>query len=709
MRPAPKPSPPPPPAALERLAGDAAGSEVVLHDGEYLLDEPLVFTERHSGEPGRPLRWTAAEGAAPRFTSTTPVEGWRRLDHDVPGLTPEAAKNVWCADVGGASFRTLYEGGEMIDRARKGPLSTDPDRNDEATPTRLCARPEDLGDWSNPSDVELFIMPWHVWEAQYLPVAEVDRKSATITTRIAGSYALRSRPEHSPPILYWLDNVPEGLTGPGGWMLDTSRGTVYLWPSNGSEPADVRVPRMTELMRLEGGALSPCHDIELEGLSFTGADWIHWPEGRRGAQHDWQVHDWPDAMLRLRNTRDVAVRRCRFTDAGATGLRMDCTAAGNDVERCDFARLGGNAIAVVGLEPGQRAASHHNTLRANRIHHIARQWWQASAILVHQSGYNEIVDNHIHDTPYGAITLISGREGAFLDEAIDTGIDGRLNDEDTFGPGPREWFFTIAHLACRHNRVAHNDIHDVMQKIGDGNAVYISGTGWGNVIEANFIHDIPTSNLHSAIRTDDMQWYTRLSRNVVCRCNGAGVTLKHVNDITDNVLVDTATLGGITVRRGPSWGASIRRNIIVHTRIPEGLDKPPLPFFSDGGMSGRFEELNLDDNLLWCHSDPAHAERCLQTMKEKGKQAHGIAADPRFVDPRPRRLQPRPRFARPGPRHPLHRRRRPPPPRRRRRRRLIASFTAAPPRPGLALASKAADAPPAPPTNTTPFLPRKLE
>jgi len=621
--------------ALRRCAeAPEAPPEVVLAGGLYPLAEPLRFTGAHGGRPGHPLRWRAAEGARPVISGAAPVTGWRRLDHEVPGASEAAAANLWCAEVGAADFRTLYEGERMLERARIGPLSSDPARHGEATATKLCARPEDLGDWARPEAIDLFISPTHLWQAEYLPVASIDREAALITTKLPGTYALASNPDRSPPIMYWLENVAEGLTGPGTWMLDRARGTLYLWPASGGEPADIRMPLLTELVRLEGETGAPCMHIELEGITFTQGDWIHWPENRRAAQHDWQVHDWPDAMVALKNAQSLTLRDCRFTDAGATGLRMDGMAAHNTVERCDFARLGGSAVAILGSEPGGADHSHHNRIVANHVHHVGTHWWQASGIFIHQSGHNEIADNHLHDLPYTAITLVSGREGAFGEAPGNHGRNGALVSEEAFGESPFEWPYTIGHLACRHNRVAFNDVHDVMQRIGDGNGIYLSGTGWGNIVEGNFVHDISGAGVHSAIRTDDMQWYTRLERNLICRCHGAGITLKHVNDITDNVIVDTMRMGALIVRRGPSWGANIKRNIILLHAIPEWLNTPPGPFFADGGkMGGDFAQTHFDDNLVWSPADPAHAEASQAAMQARGVQARGLAADPCFVDP----------------------------------------------------------------------------
>jgi len=623
------------PAALDRVRQlrqerPDQSIEVLLQGGTYAITEPMVLGPEHSGTPTSPVTVRAAEGQRPVISSARPISGWKPLDHDLPGLSEDAAEHLWYAEVGDARFRTLYHAGHRLPRARVGPLASDPDREDDATPTELPAMPADLRDWHAP-DVDLFVIPKHIWQAQYLPVESINRERNVITTRLEATYEMVCKPGRSK---YWLENIPEGMSEPGAWMLDTRQGRVYLWPLDAAEPTDIACPALTELLRIEGTPDQPTRHVTLRGITLTQGDWIHWPENRRAAQHDWQVHDWPDALVGLKHTQSITVEHCRFTDSGSTGLRMDRTAIHNTVTRCDFTRLGGSAIAILGNEPGERESSHHNTLSANLIHDIAELWWQASGIFLHQSGYNEIVDNHIYNTSYGAITLVSGREGAFGKTPRNRGKNGSLVADDAFGDAPFEWQYTIGHLACRHNRVAYNDVHDVMQKCGDGNGIYLSGTGWGNLIEGNFVHDIPGAGVHSAIRTDDMQWYTRIERNLICRCHGAGITLKHVNDISDNVIVDTLRMGALIIRRSPSWGANIKRNVITLSEIPDWLATPPEPFFSDGGkMGGVAEQTHLDDNLIWCPANPEHARACHDALVQRGLQQHGMAADPNFLDP----------------------------------------------------------------------------
>ncbi len=58
-------------------------------------------------------------------------------------------------------------------------------------------------------------------------------------------------------------------------------------------------------------------------------------------------------------------------------------------------------------------------------------------------------------------------------------------------------------LHSRNNIIELNEIHNVMQILGDGNGIYIRGAGSGNIIRRNYIHHlVAETGKQSGIRTD---------------------------------------------------------------------------------------------------------------------------------------------------------------------------------------------------------------
>ena len=105
---------------------------------------------------------------------------------------------------------------------------------------------------------------------------------------------------------------------------------------------------------------------------------------------------------------------------------------------------------------------------------------------------------------------------------------------------PGDWYAREPFLHARGNIVEQNDLHDLMQIMGDGDGVYVSGTGGKNVIRQNYIHDCDSDGMADGIRCDDDQNETIIEGNVICRVRriGQGICSKGKNDIVQNFVVD---------------------------------------------------------------------------------------------------------------------------------------------------------------------------
>ena len=68
---------------------------------------------------------------------------------------------------------------------------------------------------------------------------------------------------------------------------------------------------------------------------------------------------------------------------------------------------------------------------------------------------------------------------------------------------------------ARHNLFEYNEISHSVQLLSDGNGIYVSGTGTGNIIRYNYLHDNLAHSLPAAIRCDDDQHETLIYGNVL--------------------------------------------------------------------------------------------------------------------------------------------------------------------------------------------------
>ena len=182
-----------------------------------------------------------------------------------------------------------------------------------------------------------------------------------------------------------------------------------------------------------------------------------------------------------------------------------------------------------------------------------------------------------------------------------------------------------------------------MERLGDGNGIYIRGAGAGNVIRRNYIHHLATPMLmQAAIRTDGGQRDTLIAENVVYKCMAQGIILKLNNRAGNNIVADVlAPPRGyyLSLREGPLSGAVIQRNIFYSTgkdtvfidELPPGRGRTTED--RRGRSLARAKDAATDFNLYYNTSDPELGKAMLDKQRQDGVDNHSLAVDPRFADP----------------------------------------------------------------------------
>lgn len=656
--------------AVERLrkapddAAKGAASvsrQVVLHEGVHLLKETLVLGREEAG-----LRLVAAPGARPVISGAAPPP----LPWQPSTLVPGAWRTILSEDGAWPEPRSLYHEGKALSRAR-GPAFFP---REEPNPSSLYhlrravsgpftyVPPLQAGQLAGVPGAELRLVPRFPWSLQLLPLAEADAASGLVKSAVPPTYPLR-RPAFGPfpDGSAWVENAPAVMDEPGEWLYQPDDRSLHLLPPAGSPPGEpprgISVARLTELVRIEGeideAALEdlPVTGIRLSGLTFTGANRYAWTPGDDktgwGLQHDWEMYDRPTAMVRLRAAEDCAVEDCRFLDSGAAGLRLDLHARRNRIVRNEFTRLGGAGILLAGYGPGFKDVNRDNLIAANHLRHLGTEWWHSPGIFVWQSGHNRIVHNHLHHLPYCAI-VVSGRIQIDVSGLAESSRTVRWDEtllrlEET----RRRWEDREPLLHARHNLIARNDIHHVMERLADGNAVYVSGAGDGNTVAENFIHDIPALGMNAALRSDDDQHGVTFSGNVLARFCGEGIIFKGRTQVLDNVVFaprSRAPDGGralfhrgfLVLTGDPVTGSEVRRNVFAATeaRTPV-LFEHPEPWTKNNRRMPPvvFADADSGANLYWNTALPNWAREHLATLQARGRETGSLEADPRFVAP----------------------------------------------------------------------------
>ncbi len=606
---------------------------VYLREGIYQLEETVVYGLEDSGEGDSTITYAAYPGETPVFSSGREIKGWKRVTGDLPGLPEEARGKLRVANVSDRFF-TLYDAEGMLPRARSErfvPLKG-------GSTTELRFPPGQLKNWPNVQDVDILVRPTRAWVMNVLPLVSIDEEAGIARTTIPATYGMSKYG-------CWVENVLEELDQPGEWVLNTKEGKVYLWPRRESP---VMAPRLIEFIRVEGQIDKkgpkdiPVRNLCFRGLTFKHGERYTLTQDDAGLQHDWDMFDKSNALVRLRGTENCTIEQCHFAHSGSSAIRVDLHGVGNEISDNHIQHMGGGGILLCGYGPGTKDVNRKNLVYNNHIHHVGHIYGHSPGIYVCQSGGNRVANNLIHHTNYTAL-IVSGIVIRFFEEpdkresvrTIRWHEIGRL----PANPTPDD---VRPYLHTRNNLIELNEIHHAMQILGDGNGIYVRGAGPGNVIRRNYVHHlVAETNAQGAIRTDGGQMDTLIAENLIYKCKSQGMTLKLNNRFENNIVADVIAPRGtyLKIVEGPMTGASNKRNIFYSsladcTFISEpGAGTGRVGEDRRGRVTARLKDIDSDHNIYYCKAEPRLGEEILGRLQHNGVDTHSLAVDPLFIDP----------------------------------------------------------------------------
>ncbi|HAX95144.1 MAG TPA: peptidase [Prolixibacteraceae bacterium] len=665
--------------------------KVYIRGGVYHINQTIVFDNRDSNLHGRDVSYEAYPGEEPVFSAGVEVTGWRKLEIPVDGLSEEARKKVWIADIPtnleNKKFYTLYENGRRLSRARsRGFL---PQYSEEGIKDNYTLKfPKGaVKNWSNLDDVEIVIRPNAPTVLNILGLAKVDEEKCIATTKVAGTYTLLECNHFVDNISEscWVENILEALDSPGQWVLDSKKGKIYLWPEN-EYPGNITVPGLTELIRIEGDEENniPIQGLNFKGLGFTQGDRTSLTEDDATAQHEWEFYDKGNALVRLRFAEHCSIEDCRFFHSGGTAVRLDLHCQENKIVNNRIEYIGATGIFLGGYGPGLTNVNKNNKIIGNHIHHVGEIYWHSMGIFVWHSSDNVISSNKIHHTNYSGI-VVSGSRPSLFGSCRNTRLfvhhgprEFKASRRNELGPAEKwdaisdamnhiypdstdefkkviNYIYPFQHTD--NNLIENNEIYKVIELLGDGNGIYLSDTGKGNVIRGNYIHDLDGTGGQQAIRTDAFIIGTTICDNIIHRCNGGGINVKHYeNHVYNNIIADIRTqiskdrhgkeqrmyFGYISMVSamlkkfiGPDQVMKIQKNILYKKEAGQS-------FYRIGNTDGsiidehisdsKVKECDLDYNIYYSEANTETDKRIIQTLNEFGLEINGMYADPMFFD-----------------------------------------------------------------------------
>ena len=481
------------------------GITIYVEGGTYAFHEPVFIRPEDSGTKESPTIIRSVGDEKVILSGGISINGWKKQG------------KVWVADVPAFNgrpldFRQLWVNGKKAVRAR--------DVEDFEKMNRICSVDEKneilyvpavsirrLIDNKGNLKTKYAEMVLHqMWCVANLRIRSVEVQGDSVAIRFHQPES-RIQFEHPWPrpmvttdghnSAFYLTNARELQDVPGEWYHDIDARKVYYYPREGEkmQEAEVIVPAVETLVRVEGTLDRPVCHIRFEKITFSYTTWMrpsekgHVPlqagmyltDGyridpkmqRNYLNHPLDNQGWsgrPAAAVRVVAARQIDFERCRFEHLGSTGLDYEEAVQGGVVRGCLFRDIAGNGLLVGSFSPAAHEthlpydpADRREVCTQQQINNcyfteIGNEDWGCLAIAAGYVGDVNIEHNEISEVPYSGISL--------------------------------GWGWTQTVNCMRNNRVHANLIHHYAKHMYDVAGIYTLGSQPKSYVTENCVHSI---------------------------------------------------------------------------------------------------------------------------------------------------------------------------------------------------------------------------
>lgn len=481
------------------------GITIYMEGGTYAFHEPVFIRPEDSGTKESPTIIRSVGDEKVILSGGISINGWKKQG------------KVWVADVPAFNgrpldFRQLWVNGKKAVRAR--------DVEDFEKMNRICSVDEKneilyvpavsirrLIDNKGNLKAKYAEMVLHqMWCVANLRIrsVEVQGDSAAIRFHQPESRIQFEHPWPRPMVTtdghnsaFYLTNARELQDVPGEWYHDIDARKIYYYPREGEkmQEAEVIVPAVETLVRVEGTLDRPVRYIRFEKITFSYTTWMrpsekgHVPlqagmyltDGyridpkmqRNYLNHPLDNQGWlgrPAAAVRVVAARQIDFERCRFEHLGSTGLDYEEAVQGGVVRGCLFRDIAGNGLLVGSFSP----AAHETHLPYNPADRRE---------VCTQQQINNCYFTEIGNEDWGCLAIAAGYVG-------DVNIEHNEISEVPYSGISLGWGWTQTVNCMRNNRVHANLIHHYAKHMYDVAGIYTLGSQPKSYVTENCVHSI---------------------------------------------------------------------------------------------------------------------------------------------------------------------------------------------------------------------------
>lgn len=465
-----------------------------LEAGMYNLNQPIIIRPEDNGTR------IFADGKAV-ISGGVKISGWKKEGKYYVASVPDFNGRP-------LEFRQMWVNGKKAIRARDVEDFEDMFRirNIDKAKETLYVPAEAVKKIMNAQYAEMVLH--EMWCVANLRIKDIKIQgdSAAVTFHQPESHVHFMHPWPSPMVTtdghnspFYLTNAKELLDTEGEWYLDARASKLYYIPRKGEnmKSAEVIVPAVETLLKVEGTPDNPVKDVTFEGVTFSHATWMrpsvsgHAPlqagmymieayklrpkMNRPNGDHKLDNQGWvgrPAAAVSLNCAENVSFSKCTFEHNASTGLDYHLYIKGGSVDRCTFSDIGGNGILAGSFGPeGHEAHLPYDpadgrivctglNITNNLITDVTNEDWGCVGIGAGFVKDIKICNNEISDVSYTGISM--------------------------------GWGWNQQVCSMSNNLVSGNLIHHYAKHMYDTAGIYTLGAQPHSFIEGNVVRDIYT-------------------------------------------------------------------------------------------------------------------------------------------------------------------------------------------------------------------------
>lgn len=483
-------------ARRERLLNGESEITIRLTEGTYRLNQPIYVRPEDNG--------TAIVGEGNVVISGgVRIRGWKKQGR------------LWVADIPQhngrpVEFRQMWVNGHKAVRARdvsdfeQMHRIKSMDKQNEVLYVPAGAVRKIV----NATDAEMVIHEmWCVANLRIREVKMMGGDSAAVYFHQPESHIHFMHPWPSPMVTadglhnsaFYITGSRALLDSEGEWWLDRKAGKVYYMPRDGEQmqTAEVVVPALETLLRVEGTPERMATGITFSGITFSHTTWMrpsfegHAPLQagmfmteayklrpkleRPNGDHKLDNQGWtgrPAAAVYVNCAENVVFRNCTFEHVASTAIDYNKYIKGGAIEYCCIQDAGGNGI-VAGTF-GDYTLEAHLPYDPQDLREVCRGLSISN---------NTITD--VTNEDWGCVGIAAG----YVRDIV---ISHNEINEVSYTGISMGWGWNQQPCAMANNKALGNLIHHYARHMYDTAGIYTLGAQPHTLIEGNVVRDIYT-------------------------------------------------------------------------------------------------------------------------------------------------------------------------------------------------------------------------